>query len=138
MSILSALRTYLATYSALESGAELGVDFMGPDQVGYAIITMPGAKKIPYITSGSERTFPFAFQATLQTADDTTRIENSGFFETLSDWFDTQTEVGALPSLPSGKTAEKIEALDCGYLYQEGTGGTGIYQIQCCLTYTQV
>ncbi len=141
MSILSAVKTYMATNSdvstGITAGAEIGVDFLGPDKIGYSIVTMPGATKTPYIAGGSERTFPFAFQATLFTADDTTRIENGGFFEDLSDWFDTQTEAGTLPTLPSGKTAEKIEALDGGYLYQEGQSGTGIYQIQCLLTYTQ-
>jgi hypothetical protein len=139
-SILEGIRTFFldnAVAIGLETNAELAVDFLGPDKIGYSIATQPGATRSDYINSGSERTFPFAFQATLQTPDDTTRIENGGFFETLSDWLDDQYEADNLPTLPAGKTAEKIEALDNGYLYQEGSSGTGIYQILCRLTYEQ-
>jgi hypothetical protein len=139
-SILEGIKAYIltnATAIGLEANAALGVDFLGPDKVGYSIATMPGATRLTYVNGGSFRTFPFAFQASLQTEDDTTRVENGGFFEALSDWFDDQNEANSLPSLPTGKTAYSIEALDSGYLYQEGASGTGIYQILCELTYEQ-
>jgi hypothetical protein len=126
-----------AASAGLETGALIGVDFLGPDQVGYSIVTMPGATIERYLSGGSSRTFPFALQAALSTADDTQRVENGGYFENLSDWLETQYEADNLPTLPTGKTAEKIEALDCGYLYQEGQSETGIYQIICRLTYEQ-
>jgi hypothetical protein len=139
-SILEGVKAFFvdnASSAGLETGALIGVDFLGPDLVGYSIVTMPGATKEQYLSGGSSRTFPFALQAALSTADDTARVENGGFFEALSDWLDEQNEADNLPTLPTGKTADKLEALDCGYLYQEGTSGTSIYQILARLTYTQ-
>ena len=139
-SILEGVKTFFVNNAAsagLETGALIDVDFLGPDRVGYSIVTMPGATKEVYLAGGSSRTFPFALQATLSTADDTARVENGGFFEQLSDWLDEQYEVDNFPTLPTGKTADKIEALDCGYLYQEGASGSSIYQILCRLSYFQ-
>ena len=140
-SILEGVKAFFvdnAAAAGLETNAPVGVDFLGPDLVGYSIVTMPGATEIPWIGGGSDNTFPFAFQATLSTADDTARIENGAFFEHLKDWLKTQYEAGNLPILPTGKTADRLAALDGGYLYQEGGSGTGIYQILCILEYTQV
>jgi hypothetical protein len=140
-SIIQAVRTYFNTNftsAGLTSGAPLQVDFLGPDTVGYSIVTMPGATVEWYLSGESSRTFPFALQASLSTADDTNRIENGGFFEKLSDWLKVQSDAGNLPILPSGKITEKIEALDCGYLYDTGQSETGTYQILCQLTYEQI
>ena len=71
------------------------------------------------------------------TSDELERLENSGFFETFTDWLESQTESGDLPTLGAKKTAEKIEALGWAYLYEQGKSSTGIYQVQCKLTYDQ-
>jgi hypothetical protein len=65
------------------------------------------------------------------------RIENSGFYETLADWLEEQTKAGNLPTLDAGKTAESIEAVTWGFVYQQGESATGIYQITCKLVYEQ-
>lgn len=140
MSIISALRTYMATCSSLESGALLLVDHLGETPIQYAIIPQGGDKIVEeYIDGSSLREFPFLFRSARSTADDLERIENAGFFETLADWFETQTEAGVFTSLSlgTGKTPEKIEADGWGYLYEEGESATGVYQIRCRLTYGQ-
>jgi hypothetical protein len=138
MTVLTALKTYLATYNGLESGAPLSVDFLGARPTGYAIIPLPGAKIIEkYLDGGSLREFPFAIQSMFSTVDEAERLENSGFYEALSDWFETQTLADTLPTLASGKTATIIEALGWGFLYEQGQSDTGVYQISCKLTYEQ-
>lgn len=138
MSIVESLRTYLATYTGLKTGAPLWVDFLGniPDQ--YGIVPLPGEKVIErYINGGSLRQYDFAFQSTVSTADDIERLGTNAFFEALSDWFESQTENGALPLLSTGKTAVSISAMNWGYLMEEGQSETGIYQISCRLVYEQ-
>lgn len=138
MAIINALRTYLATYSALPTGAPLWADYLGKEPGQYAIIPLPGARKVEeYLDGGSLREFPFAFQAMLSTAADAERLESNGFFEAFADWLETQTNAGTLPTLATGKTATEIEALSWGYLFEQGDSGTGIYQIQCRLEYEQ-
>ena len=138
MSIISSVRTYLATYTGLKTGAPLWVDYLGNNPSEYAVIPLAGGKVVEtYIDGSSQREFPFAFQSMESTADDLERLENSGFFETFSDWLETQSEAGILPTLAAGQTSELIEATGWGYLYQQGNSDTGVYQIQCRLEYKQ-
>jgi hypothetical protein len=138
MSIIQSVRTHLATYTGLKTGAPLWVDFLGNNPSEYAVIPLAGSKVIEsYINGSSQREFPFAFQSMESTADDLERLENSGFFETFADWLETQSEAGTLPTLGTGQTSELIEATGWGYLYEQGNSDTGVYQIQCRLVYDQ-
>lgn len=138
MSVLSALKTYLAGYSELKTGAPLWVDTLGAVPTQYSIMPLPGTKIVEkYIDGGSLREFPFAFQSTESTADDLERLENSGFYEAFADWMEAQTLANSLPTLASGQMAISIEALGWAYLYEQGESSTGVYQIQCKLTYEQ-
>jgi hypothetical protein len=144
MSVLSAIKTYMtanATEAGLASGAPLWTDYLGPNPPEYSINPLPGARVIEwYLDNGSKREFPFAFNAMFSTADEAERIENSGFFEALADWFETQTEADDLPTFSGSptKTALAIEALGWAFLYEEGQSNTGVYQIQCRLVYEQL
>jgi len=138
MSIVQSLRTYLAGYSGLKVGAPLWVDFLGSDPSQYSINPLPGPRVVEkYLNGGSLREFPFAFSSMERTADDLERLENIGFYEAFADWLESQTDAGILPTLGTNQTAVVIEALGWGYLYEEGESQTGIYQIQCKLTYEQ-
>jgi len=138
MSIINALRTYLSTYESLKAGAPLFVDHIGDGPTEYAIIPLPGSQIVEeYVDGSSVREYPFAFQSAESTADDLERIENSGFYEDFAAWLESQTDAEDFPTLSSGKTPEKIEALGWAFLYQQGESDTGIYQIQCKLTYIQ-
>ncbi len=138
MSVINALRSYLATYSGLKTGAPLWVDYLGSDPTQYAVVPLAGSKVLEeYINGSSLREFPFAFQSMESTADDLERLENSGFYETFSDWLETQTEAGTFPTLSTGQTPELIEATGWGYLFEQGESETGIYQVNCRLVYKQ-
>lgn len=138
MTLIQAVRDYLATYTGLKTGAPLWVDYIGSVPVEYAIIPTPGSKIVEkYLDGGSLREFPFAFQSVESTADNLERLDSIGLFEAISDWFETQTEADALPILSSKQTAISIEAASWGFLYEEGKSDTGIYQLQCKLTYEQ-
>ena len=138
MTIIESIRTYIATYSGLASGKPLWVDYLGQTPTEYSISPLAGGRIVEtYVNNSTLREFPFAFSSMESTADNLERLENIGFYEAFADWLETQTNAGTLPTLASGKTAEKIEALGWAYLYQPGDSGTGIYQIQCKLTYQQ-
>lgn len=138
MSIISAIRTYLKTYTGLKTGAPVWVDYLGPIPTEYAVIPLAGEKIIEkYLNGGSLREYPFAFQSMESTADDLERLETQGFYESFSDWLETQTEAETLPSLGDKKQATAIKALGWAYLYEQGQSDTGIYQVQCKLVYEQ-
>ena len=139
MSMISAIQTYVKTYGSLAANAPVWVDYIGKEPTQYAISPLPGARIVETFLDGSTtREFPFAFELVEFTANDATRLENLGFFEAFADWLETQNDAGTFPTLATGKTPEKIEALGWGYLLDEGESGTGVYQIQCKLTYSQV
>jgi hypothetical protein len=137
MTIISAVKTFMKTYPALESGSLVLVDYIG-QPIGYSIIPLPNQRIIEkYIDGSSVREFQFAFQTAKSTADELERLDSAEFHEDLMDWFEEQTEEETLPDLGAGKTAEIIEAINWGYLYEQGTSDTGIYQIICRLEYRQ-
>lgn len=138
MSIISALKTYIATYSGLETGAPLLIDVLGKEPTQYAIVPIPGARVAEwYINGGSKREYPFAIQSMEANADDATRTAINEFYEDFADWLESQTLAGTLPTLAAGKTAEEVTALGWGFLQEFGESGVGIYQIQAKLTYEQ-
>jgi hypothetical protein len=139
MTIIQALRTYLAACPTLVTGALLLVDHLGETPIQYAIIPQAGEKVIETDIIGNKTCeFPFLFRSMESTADDLERIETAGFYEALAAWFDTQTRNKAFPALGAGKVVEKISANGWGYLYEEGQSQTGVYQISCTLTYRQL
>ena len=136
MSIISALQTYIKTYSNLKTGAPVWVDFLGNLPTEYAIIPLPGARIVESFIDGSSiREYPFALQSAESTADDLERLETNGFFEAFADWLESQSESDVLPTLDSGQSAIKVEATGWGYLFEQGESQTGIYNIQCVLQY---
>lgn len=138
MSIINALKTYISTYTGLKDNAPVWVDYIGPNPTEYAIVPLAGSKIIEqYITGGSMREYPFAFQSAEYTADELERLETSGFFEAFADWLESQTNAGVLPILGAKQTSWSIEATSWAYLYEQGNSETGIYQVQCRLIYEQ-
>lgn len=138
MSLISSLKTYIATYGGLETGAPLLIDVLGKEPKQYAIVPVPGARIVEsYVDGGSKREYPFAIQSMEANGDDPTRQAINEFYESLADWFESQTLAGTLPTLGAGKTATDIEALGWGFLSEFGESGAGIYQIQARLTYEQ-
>lgn len=138
MTIIAAIQTYLKTYTELDDNAPVWVDALGKVATEYAISPLPGTRIVEeYLNGASLREFPFSFSSSESTADELERVANVGFYEAFAQWLDEQSDAGNLPTLDAGMTAEKIESTGWGYLYQEGESGTGIYQIQCKLTYTQ-
>ncbi len=137
MSMITAVHNFLLTYPPMADSL-IHVDALGGTPTEYAVIPVPGdRKKIQYLDGGSDREYPFLIQSVESTADELERIENSGFYEALADWLEEQTKAGNLPTLSAGKTAESIEAVSWGFVYEQGASNTGIYQITCVLKYEQ-
>jgi hypothetical protein len=138
VSLISAVKTYLLTYTGLESGTPMWVNHLNAQPTGYSIVPLPGPTTIEeYISGGSMEAFPFAFQIVESTADDAQRLDNIAFGETFAAWLKSQTKAGTLPTLGTGQTAYSIEATTWGHLFEQGDSETGIYQISCQLLYEQ-
>jgi hypothetical protein len=136
--ILEGLQEYLAGYTSLKANSPVWVNYLGTDPTAYSIVPQPGEAVVErYLNEGAYKVYPFAFQSMESTADELERLESSGFYEAFSDWLESEYIKDSLPTLPSKKTAVKLEATGSGYLYEEGASETGVYQIQCRLFYMQ-
>lgn len=138
MSVISAIQAYIKMYASLESNAPVWVDYLGAVPVEYSIVPMPGNKILEEdILGGSVRVFPFAFQMMGSTADDLARLDNVAFYEAFSTWLEQQTLDGSFPTLDAGQTPIEISANNWAFLFEEGSSGSGIYQITAQLVYEQ-
>jgi len=139
MSMIDAVQSYIKTYSFLIENAPVWVDYIGNEPTQYAISPLPGARITETnIDDSTTREFMFAFEMVGLTVDDVTRLQNLEFFEVFAKWLEAQSKIGILPTLATGETPEKIQALGWGYLFDNSESGTGVYQIQCKLIYSQV
>lgn len=139
MTILSSVRTFLATFTLLD-GQTILIDHLDSEPITYSIVPVPGQRIISTdILGNTTRIFPFLLQTNKSTADDLERLETAGFHEALMDWFDQITDDQDFTNLvlDANKTPESIAAESWGYLYEQGESDTGIYQISCVLTYRQ-
>lgn len=139
MSMIAAVRTYIKTYTGLASGAPVWINFLGPRPTEYAVIPLPGQRVLEtYLDGSTRRMYPFAFQIVESTADDNERLDTAAFSEAFAAWLESQTKAGTLPTLDTGKTPDTIEAVNWGYLNEQGQSSTAIYLVSCQLIYDQV
>lgn len=137
MSMLSAIRTFMLDFPELDADAALLSDHSSGQILQYNIVQQPNSRVLSEdIIGNKECQYTFAFQSIESTMDEAQRHLNSEFYEKLEEWFITQTKLENLPVLKANQTAETIEALTSGYLMQE-EAGTGVYQVQCRLLYTE-
>jgi hypothetical protein len=137
MSILEAIKTYMLTFPLLKDDALFLSDHSSGDIVQYSIIQIPGTRVLEEDLLGNESCqYTFAFQSIESTMDELARFANASFYDELETWLKSQSAQNILPAMESSQHPEKIETLSWGYLMQEQTG-TGVYQVQCRLLYTQ-
>ncbi len=134
-SVIAGLKAYLLTWSGFDDNRPLSVDSIGAK--GYSLVPAPSPKVIETYLNGTElRSYDFALQSAESTADELQRIANSSFFETFEKWIKDNNQAGTFPEVPTKHTVESIECLQAGaFLIEQGQSDTGVYQIQCRMTY---
>lgn len=134
-SIIEGLERYFLQCNMLKDGC-LRVDFMGEKPVEYSIEVLPCDPIIRrYVDGSSIRQYLFAFGSREYYSQERLQnIENSAFYERLSDWVEKQNQFGNFPELPDGKEAQGIFLVSSGYLFGESKTSAR-YQIQLRLEY---
>ena len=137
MTIIEAVRTYLATCPLL-NGGKLNVDFLPPEAVTYSVDVVPVQPVVKrYMDGSSVRQFLFVLATrAYYGAHIRQQIDNLCFFESFEEWLDTQNRAQIFPSLGEGRKGQKLEVTTSGYVFAPDTD-TARYQIQCRLSYYQ-
>lgn len=139
MTIIESLVTYFSDCPIITNlSSNIQVDFLKEKGNSFSIepiATNPVVSN--YIGGGGERQYTFSLAVKFNYSDEARmNLENSGFFEELEEWLETQNKNGNLPTLDGGRVADSIEIISSGYLF----GVTqdmkyGRYEIQCRLLY---
>lgn len=138
MTVIQGVKDYFEGYVGI-TGSVINTNFLGSQPTQFAIVPLAGERVVEvWLNDTQIIEYPFALQSVEYNVNEFERTNSEGFYEALAEWLDDQSEAGTLPTLDVGKTAEKIEALGWGYLLEDGESTTGVYQIQCKLTYKQV
>ena len=137
MTIIEAVRTYLATCPLL-AGGKLNVDFLPPEAATYSVDVVPVKPIIKqYLDGSSNRQFLFVLATRAYYGEHIRQqIDNLCFFEDFDEWLDTQNRAQTFPDLGDGRTGRKLEVTTSGYVFAPDTD-TARYQIQCRLSYYQ-
>lgn len=137
--VAKAIRDYLLTSTVIDEFARVGVDFLGPDPEEYNIESVPSDPILKrYMDGGTLRQYVFVFSSkSFYGPDVWQNLENLGFYERLSAWFEEQTKIKNLPLLSGGKICESIEALTSGYIF-DTSEDQARYQLQARITYLQL
>ena len=132
MTLIEAVQAHLGTCPLL-SGGRLNVDFLDSDTGSYSVDVVPTTEVLKnYMDGSTQRQFLFVVSTREAYGSDMRQnLENLGFFEALGNW----VEAGdTLPVLDMGRTAQKLEVLTSGYIFDVETN-TARYQMQCRLIY---
>lgn len=137
MTIIESIRNYLLTCTLL-GNSKINIDYLPEHAIEYSVDTTPAEQIVTrYVRGATERQYLFVVRSVNEYGSDVLQnLENSGFFESLSTWFETQTKAKTFPTLPTGMKCDKIEAQSTAYLFSTQPD-TAKYQIQCRITYYQ-
>nr|DAZ26039.1 MAG TPA: Minor capsid protein from bacteriophage [Caudoviricetes sp.] len=135
MSIIEALQKYIKACPLLKSG-KINVDNLAAEPVRYCIESVPCQPVIRrYVDGASVNQYIFVLASRECYGQEVRQnIDNSAFYEQLVEWIEEQNKTGNLPKLGDGRTAQRIEILSSGYLF-DATSDTAQYQLQMRLIY---
>lgn len=134
----SALREYLLQCPYFEKLKELGIDMLSKDANVASIDKTPIKPIVKEKVNGdSSRQVSFIIRANFEHFDELkTKIENSEFFEDVSEWIEEQNELENFPILKGNKTATKISISSSDYLVTINPNlRKACYQIQILMEY---
>lgn len=138
MSVITALRTFLAGYEDMELTEPIFTDQLtGEQTVGYALAPAGNAKTQTDILGNKTYQRNYVFYAKAATGDEVDRQDNQDFVESFIDWLEEQDDAGNYPEMGGGKEIEGITVSN-GLLFDvDEDGRTGLYQVQIQLIYTK-
>lgn len=134
----NALREFFLKCPSFEKLKKLGIDMLSKD-ANVASIDKTPIKPIikTYIDGSTLRQASFTIRVNLEHVDEIKqKIENSEFFEEVSDWIEEQNELGIFPILKGDKTVTKITISSSDYLVSMNPNlRKAYYQIQIIIEY---
>lgn len=136
--VIESIREYFDNCPLLKADAKLNLDYLGLEEVEYAIYSEPVNPIIKKYVDGDElkqHTFVFAVK-NLMSDSYITQLENISFFDRFIQWVEQNNKKRKLPQLEGKRQAQRLEILTNGYLIAQDEGKAQ-YQIQMRLIYKE-
>jgi hypothetical protein len=135
MSLSQAIYDYIRQCPLIDRKIRVRFNHLGNTPQEFSIDEVPGDVVVKQYIGSSirQKTFNLTSRETYS-QDQRINIEKSDFYESFSNWIETQSRLRNLPILDEPNTAHSITCLTPGYLYT-ATEDTAQYQIQLRLTY---
>ena len=140
---ITAMREWLKTCPLIaeeqsENGAAFRISGLSPEPVAeFSIEDSPGDPIITEYISGWEMAKNYLFLSRREYSEvDAVSIQNSGFFEQLTEWVLAQNDRHHLPRLDGRKEALRVSVTSSGYIVTASAGSCKM-QMQLRLEYYQ-
>lgn len=134
-SIIQGITDFFLGCPLLKDGV-FNVDYLGEEAIQYSVETIPSNPVIYEYVDGTQiRQYTFGFGSReYYTQERFQNIENSSFYEELSDWVEEQSRAGNFPVMPDDLTPDSLEVTTSGYIFGSSEEYAR-YQIQMRLIY---
>ena len=134
--IIDSIKEYFELCPLIKKG-RIQIDFLDRKTAWYTIDAIPCDPILKrYATGGSMKQFCFVFAGREGYRSDLNG-KNADFYEKLAEWIEQENQKGHLPDLGTEKTAQRMEVVSSGYLFEENINDAR-YQLQCRLIYTEL
>ena len=139
---IAALRAWLKTCPLIAeeqeaTGAAFRIAGLDEDATAFSIEDSPGDPIITEYISGWEMSKNYLFLSRREYSEvDAVSIQNSGFFEQLTDWVMAQNDCHHLPAMEAPRQPLGVSVTSTGYIVTSSAGSCRM-QMQLRLTYYQ-
>ncbi len=116
--MINSIRTWLMKCDSFDDLKSIGVDFLSSDANTASIEKAPGQKTIETRVNGDKiKQINIILRAWFPYSEELKQnIENSNFFEDVSDWIEEQVEDNSLPVFKKNKVCTNVEVTTSDYL----------------------
>ena len=134
--IMNSVVEFFKDCPILNEDGTFSVDTIPDQALSYAFSYVPSTRVIKkYLDRSTVRQFNFTLSSNeIFDQETAVNLQNSAFYDGLSDWVEEQEKAKNLPILPEGMTAQHLYVTLPGHL-ESTNGKTARYSIQMQLVY---
>ena len=134
--IMNSVVEFFRKCPVLNEDGTFSVDTLPEKTLNYAFSYVPSTRvRKTYLDGSTVRQFNFTLSSNeIFDQETAVNLQNSAFYDQLSDWVEDQDKEGNLPTLPNGMKAQHLYVTLPGHL-ESANGKTARYSIQMQLVY---
>lgn len=119
---IKSVRDWLRSCPLVDSNDKFSINYLGAQPTEYTVDDVPGVGVIKKYYGGAlkQKTYVIASRQSYS-ADVLQNAANSGLFDNLTKWVETQNINRSYPTLGNGAIVQQVDVLSSGYLMEVGS-----------------